>query len=504
MILSKLGLPPLTGKTDFPGNDYFKFPVKVLQFGTGVLLRGLPDYFIDKANKQDIFKGRVAIIKSTSSGNAEDFADQDGLYTICVRGIEKGAVVDENHIIGSVAKVYYAADEWSSILEFALSPDLEIVISNTTEVGLMLLDKDDIFADPPISFPGKLLAILYHRYIKGQANSQKGLVIIPTELIPGNADKLKDILITLSEQNKLSREFIDWMVHKNYFCNSLVDRIVPGKLNFGDKLLTQQLIGYEDNLMIMAEPYRLWAIETGEPIVREILSFSKSDEGVIIAKDITKFRELKLRLLNGTHTLSCGLAVLSNFTTVKDAMKQEFFKTFIQMLMLQEIVPAITGEKITIDEAKEFSERVIERFSNPFIDHQWMSITLQYTAKMLMRNVPILQAHYLRSVEVPQCIALGFAGYILFMRSRKNEEHKYVGSADGTEYLISDNKAELLFLKWNEEKGAEVASAILSDKEIWNTDLSSFPGFTEAVTKYLELIIKNGATMTMKALTHSN
>jgi tagaturonate reductase len=502
MILSKHGLPALTGKTDLPGNDYFDFPVKVLQFGTGVLLRGLPDYFIDKANKQGIFKGRVAIIKSTSAGDAKAFADQDGLYTVCVRGIEKGKVIDENHIVGSVAKVFYAADEWSAILDFAVSPGLEIVVSNTTEVGLTLLDNDDIFASPPQSFPGKLLAILYHRFVNGSGNGQKGLVIIPTELVPGNADKLKGILITLCNQNKLSPEFTDWMVHKNYFCNSLVDRIVPGKLSPGDKLITQQENGYEDNLMIMAEPYRLWAIETKEQAVKEILSFSRTDEGVIIAQDITKFRELKLRLLNGTHTLCCGLAVLSNFRTVKEAMEQEFFKKYIQILMLQEIAPAITGEKISFEEAKEFSDKVIERFSNPFIDHQWISITLQYTAKMLMRNVPILQAHYQRSDEVPRCIALGFAGYILFMRGRINDAKKFVGSAGKAEYFISDDMAELLFLKWNHQEVAEVVVSILSDKRIWNLDLSIFPGFIDAVTRNLELLINNGAVNTMKDLSN--
>ena len=304
MILSKQTLQLLHNTID----DSI-LPEKVLQFGTGVLLRALPDFFIDKANKQNIFNGRIVVVKSTTHGNTDSFSIQDNLYTICVKGIEKEKVIDETYINESIGRVLSAAGEWQEILECAKSDQLEIIISNTTEVGLTLLPNDDVYAKPPASFPGKLLAFLYNRFLFFKGDKQRGLIIIPTELIPDNANKLKGILLTLSKQNKLSEEFIEWMMNSNHFCNSLVDRIVPGKLNSADKKIAEEKTGYQDELMIMAEPYRLWAIETGNETVKKKLSFSLCDEGVIIATDISKFRELKLRLLNGTHTLSCGLAV---------------------------------------------------------------------------------------------------------------------------------------------------------------------------------------------------
>ena len=498
MILSESTIQLLSKKIYTPGSNYFQLPEKVLQFGTGVLLRALPDYFIDEANKQNIFNGRIVVVKSTTHGNTDAFTTQNGLYTICVKGIEQEKIIDQTYINASISRVLSATTEWEKISQCAISNDLEIVISNTTEVGISLLDNDDIFANPPSSFPGKLLSILYKRFIFFEGNIQKGLIIIPTELIPDNAAKLKNILTTLSRQNKLSDEFIDWLDKHNDFCSSLVDRIVPGKLNAVDKISIENKLGYEDELMIMAEPYRLWAIETGSEIVKNKLSFSQGDEGVIIASNITKFRELKLRLLNGTHTLNCGLAVLAGFETVKDAMQNGYFKNFVRQLMLGEIAASVVNDQISVDDAIQFGNKVIDRFSNPFIEHLWLNITLQYTSKMLMRNVPILKKHYQRTDDVPGCIALGFAGYILFMKSKKNNDNKFIGNDGISDYIINDDKAAILNEKWNEKDIGATVSDILGDENLWNINLNSFPGFNEAVTKNVMSLISSGVKETMQ------
>jgi tagaturonate reductase len=500
MILSESTFQLLSKKINAPDSNYFQLPEKVLQFGTGVLLRALPDYFIDEANKQNIFNGRIVVVKSTTQGNTDAFSAQNGLYTICVKGIEQEKIIDETYINASISRVLSATNEWGKILQCAIGNDIEIIISNTTEVGITLLDNDDIFANPPISFPGKLLSLLYKRFIFFEGNIQKGLIIIPTELIPDNAAKLKNILITLSKQNKLSDEFIVWLDKHNDFCSSLVDRIVPGKLNAADKISIQNKMGYEDELMIMAEPYRLWAIETGNETVKKKLSFFQCDEGVIIAPDITKFRELKLRLLNGTHTLNCGLAVLAGFETVKDAMQNAYFKNFVKQLMLGEIAASVVNDQITIEDAMQFGNKVIDRFSNPFIEHLWLNITLQYTSKMLMRNVPILKKHYQQTNDVPECIALGFAGYILFMKSKKNNDNKFIGNNGISDYIINDDKAPILNEKWNEKDIGATVSNILADENLWNMNLNSFPGFNEAVTKNVEFLMSNGVKETMQKL----
>ena len=171
-----------------PEASIFDLPEKVLQFGTGVLLRGLPDYLIDKANRQGVFNGRIVVVKSTDSGDSAAFDEQDGLYTLCVRGIENNELVEENIICSAISRVLSAKSQWETILACAKKPELQIILSNTTEVGIQLV-QDDISDTPPTSFPGKLLAFLYARFKAFGGSQESGLVIVPTELIPDNGTK---------------------------------------------------------------------------------------------------------------------------------------------------------------------------------------------------------------------------------------------------------------------------------------------------------------------------
>jgi tagaturonate reductase len=490
--LSKKVLPKVHPKeTGLPAEVYFNLPEKVLQFGTGVLLRGLPDYFIDKANKKGIFNGRVVMVKSTEAGDIDVFQKQDGLYTLCIRGIENGKTIEENMINASISRVLSAKKEWSEILKCAANPLLQIVISNTTEVGLVLTD-DHIHDSPPSSFPGKLLAFLYERYKIFNGEETKGLVIIPTELIPGNADKLFAILADLSHQNKLENDFVEWLQHANHFCNSLVDRIVPGKLSEPEQNKMEKKYGYRDELMIMSEVYRLWAIESADENVKKILSFAEADKGVVIAPDITVFRELKLRLLNGSHTLSCGLAHLAGFITVKQAMNNDSFFDFTKRLMLEEIAPAIEDKNISVEQAKGFALRVLDRYKNPFIEHHWLSITLQYSSKINMRNVPTLIKYESRFKKVPQRMALGFAGYLLFMKAVHVLDNKYYGEMNGQKYLINDDRAPYFYELWKSGDVKNIIRTAFSNHQIWHEDLTRIPGFTEMVENYLQSISAEG------------
>ena len=471
----------------------FALPEKVLQFGTGVLLRGLPDFFIDKANKQGIFNGRIVVVKSTATGDADAFLKQDSLYTVCIRGIQNGKKVEENILNTSINRVLSAKNEWSKVLECAANPDMQVIISNTTEVGITLLPTDDIKSDPPESFPGKLLAFLYKRYQVFNGDVTKGMVIVPTELITDNGKKLQSIIEELAHLNKLEYEFIDWLENANYFCNSLVDRIVPGKLPVAKQAEVEKQLGYTDELMIMSEVYRLWAIESGEEKVREVLSFAKADDGVIIAPNIDRFRELKLRLLNGSHTFSCGLAHLAGFHTVKDAMSDDAFSTYITNLMMQEISPAIQNEEITTEDAKSFAATVLERYRNPHIDHQWLSITMQYSSKMQMRNIPTILNYYKKVGTVPEQMALGFAAHILFMRSEKDALNKFWGDVNGRKYLINDDNAAYYAEAWKQFSTEELITKLLSNTAHWGTDLSALPGFADAVYKNLKGLLADGA-----------
>jgi tagaturonate reductase len=480
MILSKNY--PLTLETEFPSN----LPERILQFGTGVLLRGLCDYFVDKANKVGVFNGKIVVVKSTDTGSTDAFAEQDNLYTIAVRGIENGQIIKENYINSAISRTISAKNQWESVLELASSPSLEIIISNTTEVGIQYVE-ESIFQSPPSSFPAKLLAVLYKRF---QDLPEKGFVIIPTELIVNNGSILKEIVIKLAHFNQLSDEFLSWLQTNNNFCNSLVDRIVPGKPNPQKLQKSWQELGYEDQLLIETEVYRLWAIQGSEEL-KNVLSFCKVDEGVVIKEDIEIYRELKLRLLNGTHTFLCGLGYLYGYKLVRETMNDEALLTFVEQLMLDELAPAIPYE---IDDLvkQQFGNQVLDRFRNPFVDHQLLAITVQYSMKMRMRNIPLLLNYYDKFQMIPPLFACGFAGYLLFMKAVKCENGIYYGERKGEFYEIKCDSVNVFYETWQCGNIEEVVETILSNEKLWGRNLTELNGFADSVKSYLRAMIIAG------------
>ncbi|MFC5282050.1 tagaturonate reductase [Pedobacter alpinus] len=502
MILNIKNLSSINAdNVEIPQSSLFNLPEKVLQFGTGVLLRGLPDFFIDKANRQGVFNGRVVVVKSTDYGTTKDFDDQDGLYTLSINGIENGNAVAKNIISSAISRVLTASTQWQQILDLAVNKDLEIVISNTTEVGIVLTE-DNITSTPPLSFPGKLLAVLHHRFLAFNGAADKGLVIVPTELIVDNGTKLTEVLFELAKQNNLSDDFINWLKNHNEICNSLVDCIVPGKPAKEELEDIESELGYKDDLLVMSEVYRLWAIQGNEK-TKEKLSFAKADKGVVITPDIDLHRELKLRLLNGTHTLSCGLAFLAGCDTVKSAMDDEAIEAYVANLMRNEIAPAIPYQ-VTEEQTTEFATNVLDRFKNPYINHQWLSITANYSSKLKMRVLPVLLNYVQQFNKVPELIAMGFAAYIRFMKPVSDTDNKFFGEANGQQYHINDTKASHLAQLWK-NNADNIVVAVLGDVSLWGKSLTEIPEFSQCVEKHLksmdspqvikEIITKNKSSL---------
>ncbi len=481
-ILSKQNLAAgftSTIPVQLPKQEVFSYPEKVLQFGTGVLLRGLCDYYIDKANRQGIFKGRVVLVKSTDRPGADAFTEQDGLFTHCIKGIDNGKAIEETVVNASISRTLTAATEWNAILELAQSADMQVIISNTTEVGIQYVANDPISGGSPKSFPAKLLAFLVARFDYFKGSGESGMVIVPTELIINNGDALKDIVLKLAADHQLPAAFITWLNTHNHFCNSLVDRIVPGAPDAQTNAAICADLGYTDKNLIISEVYSLWAIQGGSR-VKDVLSFAKADAGVVIAEDIEIYRELKLRLLNGTHTLMCGMSYLLGFRLVKDVMANGYLSKLVMNLMLSELALAIPY-KMDFKVADRFGRSVLDRFRNPFINHKLIDITVQYTTKMRMRNVPLLVNYYQEFGKAPELFAMGFAAYLQFMHAVKEENGKYFGDSNGELYPINCDYAGYFYEAWKDFD----LKKILADTSLWGADLSALPGFEQAVQKYV-------------------
>ena len=484
-----------------PSEQIFSLPEKVLQFGTGVLLRGLPDYFIDKANRQGLFNGRIVMVKSTAQGDTRAYHQQDNLYTHLIRGVSGDTHIEENIINSSISRVLNASSQWQELLDCAANTQIRIIISNTTEVGIQLVN-EPVLNRVPASFPGKLLAFLHERYIRTGGDFESGLIIIPTELLPENGTRLKLILNDLAEFNHFDTDFLIWLNGANHFCNSLVDRIVPGKPAPAMSAELEEGLGFSDDLMIMSEEYRLWAIE-GDEEVKSVLSFAAADPGVIIEPDITVYRELKLRLLNGTHTLSSGIAVLAGIETVGAAMKDPDLSAYIKNVMFNEISPGIPYP-LNSGAAADFGNAVLDRFRNPAINHAWINITVQYTSKIRARILPVLKTYAEKQNSTPPLIAMGFAAWILFMKSSQDQDGTYYGNMNGLTYRIQDDQAKHLSLLWENYGSDGIVNAVLGDVSLWSEDLTAIPGFASLVQRFFEELQTNGIRKTLQMISGKN
>ena len=377
-------------KDEKQATTLLSLPEKILQFGTGVLLRALPDYFIELANRNEQFNGRVVMVKSTPAPVESACVHQDFLFTQVIRGIEDGKPIEEFILNTSVSRCLHSNEHWTEVIQFAISPHLEVVISNTTEVGIVYKE-ENINNGCPDSFPAKLLAVLYRRFEFYNGDMNRGLVILPTELIDKNAEQLQKTLNQLAVFNRFSEAFIFWLNQANDFCNTLVDRIVPGKLSDSSKQEIETRLGYRDELMIMSEPYALWAIESKSTRVSTRLSFINSSKGCKLVDDLHVYKELKLRLLNATHSFACAYAIRSGFTYVRESMQDEIFRTFIIGLINEIKAVLLMDALITKVMTDDFGNAVIDRFSNPYIDHKWQSISLHYRTKIEVRCIPLIK-----------------------------------------------------------------------------------------------------------------
>ena len=471
-------------------------PIKVIQFGEGNFLRAFVDYMLDIANEKGAFDGSIAIVKPISFGNIEMFAKQDNLYTVVLRGKENGKTVNDSRIITSVSKVLDCAENYDEYMGLAKLNTLRFVVSNTTEAGIVL-DKNDSMEGLPATYPGKLTKFLYERYMAFNGDMNKGLIILPVELIENNGGKLKECVLALCDCWNLPDTFKNWVREACVFCSTLVDRIVTGYPRNEVAAICEEL-GYEDNLVDVGEPFGLWVIESDKDISGE-LPLDKAGLPVVFTDNQKPYRERKVRVLNGAHTASVLAGYLYGLNIVRDCMHDEIMGKFIRQVVMDEIVPQVP---LPIDEVKAFAASVFERFENPFIDHALLSISLNSVSKWKARVLPSFKDHYAQKNELPRLITFSLAALFAFYSSTDlREDGLYAKRADGTEYVVHDDAAVLTFFAENSSKDAAVfVKAALSNQGFWGEDLTAYAGMEETVTEWLTLIRKDAAEALKKVL----
>ncbi len=458
---------------------------KVLQFGTGRFLRAFADFFVDRANRAGLFGGSIVVVQSTGRSAAQALNAQGGCYTLWTR--DQGG--ERFVVVSAVSRALAANEDWDRVLALARSEDLGLVLSNTTEVGLALHADDDLYGNPPRSFPAKLTAVLYARAQHFNFDPARGLVVLPCELIDNNGSVLRALVETAARRAKLDEAFLPWLARSTAFCNTLVDRIVPGSPPKDEHRIIEQQLGYSDPLLITAEGYRLWAIEGGDAL-RKRIGFADTDPGIVIAPDITPFRLRKIRLLNGGHTLTVPLGLLAGNRTVLDNVTNPVTAPFIKALLRQEIGPTLDVDPATIG---PYIDEVLDRWRNPHLVHRLIDITLQSTTKMRHRVVPTIAACYARLGTAPRRIALGFASYLLFMRGEIQEGGTIYTAWQGTRHVVRDDEAAFMRDAWQKHPAPEdLAAYVCSNVRLWGFDLDALPLWTDTVAGCMQRLISGG------------
>ena len=477
-------------QSGYPGYILESAPEKVMQFGEGNFLRAFVDDFFDIANEKAGFNGKVVLVQPIAAGLTELINKQEGLYTLYLRGSEKGVKVDDKRVISCCSRAMNPYGEWDKVLELAKSEDLEIIVSNTTEAGIVYDPESTFEQVPPTSFPAKLTVVLYNRFKAGR----KGIVMLSCELIDNNGKELLKCVNKHIDDWKLGEDFKKWVNEENIFCSTLVDRIVPGRIRDAEEVKRLEAAnGYEDPLTDVGEVFGIWVIEGPEGL-EDRLPFKKAGCPVIVVPDVTPYKKRKVRILNGAHTGFVLGAYLAGFDIVRDCMHDDTVRGYMNEMLYDEVIPTLPLDK---DDCKQFAAAVEDRFNNPFVNHELMSISLNSTSKWRARNMPTFLDYVEQFGRLPACLTTSFAAYVAFYSNDiqgLTEKGLVCRRPKGNEYTVSDDRWVLEFYAAHKDDAPEaLVHAVMTNTEMWGQDLTEVKGFEAEVVRILKLIREEGA-----------
>lgn len=459
-------------------NETALLPIKIVQFGEGNFLRAFVDYAFQRLNNEIGFNAGVAVVQPLKDGMVNMLNDQDGLYTLFMNGIKKGEKIQDIHLISNIVKAINPYIDFADYLALAKEPELQFIISNTTEAGIEFLDTDIPNMQPPTAFPAKLTLLLHERFKHFNGDASKAVTIIPCELIDYNSETLKKCILQYCDLWNLDTAFIKWVSEDCTYHSTLVDRIVPGYPRAEIEEYNSKL-DYQDNLIVAAEPFFLWAIEGGEDLKAK-LPFDKIDLNVKIVDDIRPFKMIKVRILNGAHTAMVPVSLLFGNKLVMETVNGDFTGPFVDNV-IAEISETLPMDK---NEITAYAEEVMDRFRNPFIKHALADIALNSISKFKVRVLPSLLGYYNTTKKLPASLTFSLACLIQFYKGTWNNEALPV--KDTPELVEAFKKA------WELGNLESVVAAVLANTDFWDEDLNKVEGLSKALEFALSEIEANG------------
>ena len=479
-------------ESGYQGYILEKAPEKVLQFGEGNFLRAFVDYWFDVSNEKANWNGKCCLVQPIAPGLTKLINAQEGLYTLYLRGTENGEKVDRKRVISSVSRCLnpYEAEGFREMMKVAVSDDLEYIVSNTTEAGIVYDPACQLNDQPASSFPGKLTQVLYERWKAGKS----GLVVLSCELIDNNGKELCRCVNLYIDQWGLEEDFRKYINEDCTFCTTLVDRIVPGRIRDPEEVARLEAEnGYHDELIDVGEVFGVWNIE-GPEWLGEKLPFKRAGVNCIVVPDCTPYKKRKVRILNGAHTGFTLGAYLGGYDIVRDCMHDDAVRGYMNKMLFEEIIPILPLAK---EDVESFAAAVADRFNNPFINHELLSISLNSTAKWRARNMPSFLEYVEKYGKLPTCMTMSFAAYMAFFSNdiqELNEKGLVCRRPKGNCYTASDDRWALEFYYNHRNDTVEdLVHAVMTNEQMWGQDLTAIPGFEAATVANLKKIRTEGA-----------
>lgn len=467
-------------------------PERVLQFGEGNFLRAFADYWFDMANEKAGWNGKCVLVQPIAQGLTQLINRQEGLYTLYLRGRQNGEKVDAKRVISSVSRCLnpYEKQDYDAMMDVAAGEALEYIVSNTTEAGIVYDPSCRLEDCPPASFPAKLTQVLLHRWRAGRP----GVVVLSCELIDNNGKELLRCVNQYIKQWGLEEGFARWVNGDCTFCSTLVDRIVPGRIrDAAEAARLEDENGYRDALIDVGEVFGVWNIE-GPEWLAEKLPFRAAGLNCPVVPDVTPYKKRKVRILNGAHTGFVLGAYLAGYDIVRDCMQDDVILGFMNRMLHEEVIPTLPLDR---QDLEAFAAAVQDRFNNPFINHELMSITLNSTSKWRARNMPSLLEYAQTAGKLPPCLAMSFAAYIAFYSSdiqALTEQGLVCRRPKGNEYTVSDDRWVLEFYYSRRGVSDEtLVHDVMTNEKMWGQDLTLVPGFEQAAAENLRRIRTEGA-----------
>ena len=479
-------------KAGYTGYLLKNAPERVLQFGEGNFLRAFADYWFDMANEKAGWNGKCVLVQPIAQGLTQRINRQEGLYTLYLRGRQNGEKVDAKRVISSVSRCLnpYEKQDYDAMMDVAAGEALEYIVSNTTEAGIVYDPSCRLEDCPPASFPAKLTQVLLHRWRAGRP----GVVVLSCELIDNNGKELLRCVNQYIKQWGLEEGFARWVNGDCTFCSTLVDRIVPGRIrDAAEAARLEDENGYRDALIDVGEVFGVWNIE-GPEWLAEKLPFRAAGLNCPVVPDVTPYKKRKVRILNGAHTGFVLGAYLAGYDIVRDCMQDDVILGFMNRMLHEEVIPTLPLDR---QDLEAFAAAVQDRFNNPFINHELLSITLNSPSQWRARNMPSLLEYAQTAGKLPPCLAMSFAAYIAFYSSdiqALTEQGLVCRRPKGNEYTVSDDRWVLEFYYSRRGVSDEtLVHDVMTNEKMWGQDLTLVPGFEQAAAENLRRIRTEGA-----------